>query len=420
MSCTPLLFRGLLVALLLFNTRRKTVMRKFFRTSVYLALMFGCVCPAAAQIDILGKVNDEVNRKTDEAIDDALHPKPKEEQKKEGQKNTDQTTTTTPGNTVNTAQTIKAYQNYDFKPGENIIFEDNFSADQDGEFPAHWNLESGQAVVNKVNGEPTFLITDGNYAIVTPRIKTESYLTDPFTIELDFYQASGNMYAPMVRFVDDGGTDRDLHFGQTVSTAYFPHELNGNQIGDESQYFGKWHHGAIIYKNDQMKVYVDNTRALVVPHCDFKPIRVQFAGIGDANDPITFRNVRIAAGGDQKMIGNILTDGKFVTHGITFDVGKATIKPESMGVLNEIAKFLKDNSAVRMEVDGHTDSDGDPAKNQKLSEDRAASVKTQLVSMGVDAPRLSTKGFGASKPLGSNDSPEGKANNRRVEFVKLK
>ncbi len=400
------------------------MIKHLFLAAVIVVVFCSLSASATAQIDIFGKINSAVGKKTDEAIDDALHPKKKEEPKKIDSSNTSgannasaANNTSAPGTAVNSSQSIKAYQNYDFKAGDNIIFEDLFRDDQDGEFPAHWDLERGQGVVNKVGGEPAFLLTEGNYVLVTPRMKTESYLTDPFTIEFDYFAGSG--YPPLLRLYAADGSNHDLHFGQTVSTSGFKKDLAGSQVEDNAAYQGKWHHAAVIYKSDQLKAYVDNVRALVMPHCEFLPVKVQIGGIGDPNNPITFKNFRIASGGSQNMIGKLLTDGKFVTHGITFDVGKATLKPESMGVLNDVVKFMKDNSAAKFEIDGHTDSDGDAQSNQILSEDRAASVKSQLVSMGIDPLRLSAKGFGATKPIGPNDSPEAKANNRRVEFVKI-
>lgn len=119
------------------------------------------------------------------------------------------------------------------------------------------------------------------------------------------------------------------------------------------------------------------------------------------------------------MLGKILTDGKIVTHAIKFDVNKWNIKPESMGFLNQMAAWLKQNPAIKLEVDGYTDSDGNADANIKLSQQRADAVSKQLVSMGIDASRLVAKGFGANKPISDNATPEGKANNRRVEFVKL-
>ncbi len=82
---------------------------------------------------------------------------------------------------------IKVYNNYDFVPGDTVLFEDHFAEDQDGEFPSHWNLGAGQAVLNKKDNELAFMLTDGNYAHVSPLIKNKSYLTDNFTIEYDIY-----------------------------------------------------------------------------------------------------------------------------------------------------------------------------------------------------------------------------------------
>jgi outer membrane protein OmpA-like peptidoglycan-associated protein len=114
------------------------------------------------------------------------------------------------------------------------------------------------------------------------------------------------------------------------------------------------------------------------------------------------------------------TDAKIVTHGINFDTDKATLKPESMGTFNMVAKILKDNPEVRFEIQGHTDNSGAAAHNLALSQQRAEAVKLQLVSMGVDTARLTTKGLGDTRPIADNATFEGRANNRRVEFVRLK
>ena len=89
-----------------------------------------------------------------------------------------------------------------------------------------------------------------------------------------------------------------------------------------------------------------------------------------------------------------------------------------MGVINSIYDMLLEHSDISLSIEGHTDSDGDNELNQKLSEERAQAVLKQLVSMGIDNARLTSKGFGENKPMDTNDTPEGKANNRRVEFVK--
>jgi len=115
------------------------------------------------------------------------------------------------------------------------------------------------------------------------------------------------------------------------------------------------------------------------------------------------------------------TTGKVILHGINFDTGKATIKDDSRALLDEIGKLLNDNKDLKLSIEGHTDNVGDKAANQKLSEARAAAVKDYLVKNAkIDAARLTTKGFGDTKPIADNATDEGKAQNRRVEMVKIK
>lgn len=113
-----------------------------------------------------------------------------------------------------------------------------------------------------------------------------------------------------------------------------------------------------------------------------------------------------------------LTTKGYVTLDVQFDTSKATIKPESLPLLEQVAALLKESQALKLNVEGHTDSVGVAAENQKLSEERAKAVMTHFVGKGIPAERLKSAGFGASKPVADNRSEEGRAKNRRVELVK--
>jgi OmpA-OmpF porin, OOP family len=105
---------------------------------------------------------------------------------------------------------------------------------------------------------------------------------------------------------------------------------------------------------------------------------------------------------------------------IYFDFDRATLKKESFVELNKVVEFLKQNSSVEIEIAGHTDGKGSDDYNLNLSQGRSQSVVDYIVSQGIESARLTAHGYGESKPIDSNDTPEGQANNRRVEFTIVK
>ncbi|MBD2703267.1 OmpA family protein [Spirosoma sp. BT702] len=320
------------------------------------------------------------------------------------------------------AQDIKAYQNYDFVAGDKIIFADDLADSPPGEFDPHWKLIEGQAVVNKVSDEKAFFITK-YYTKLAPRVKTPAYLPKNFTLEFDSYldAAYDSNEGIYIQFLNDTEPVVNIRSNRDYSVFDGPDtKLNGEYpkaIAAEN-YFNKWHHYAIAVKDNQVKIYCDQYRVLVVPEVIFKATSLLVGGDASDGKNMMFRNFKLAAGGDMNLIGKAFTDGKYISHGILFDVNKATLKPESMGEINAIVNVLTANPNLKVDVSGHTDADGDDASNLKLSEARANTVKSQLVSMGIEATRLTAKGYGETKPIADNATFEGKAQNRRVEFVK--
>jgi len=104
---------------------------------------------------------------------------------------------------------------------------------------------------------------------------------------------------------------------------------------------------------------------------------------------------------------------------INFDTGKATIKPESKDIVDEVVTALKAKPKLKVKLEGHTDNVGSAADNKKLSDARAKAVMDAIVAKGIDKSRLSAEGFGLEKPIADNGTEAGRAKNRRVELVKV-
>ena len=373
------------------------------------------------------KTNQRVDEKTDKAVDKSL------DNAENATKST--TSTSTSANTAsagtkndNTADKSKpadfiAYGKYDFVPGDKVIFEDHVTGETLGEFPSKWNLRKGKIEVAAVNGEQVIAFLEGNYAAIAPLMKaTGDYLPDVFSVEFDQYVKSGGYTTMEVNFhdqdapgyvFDDGDVLKDW-----ISTGSSGQVLQASgdipaEAGGEA-YFNKWHHIALSYNMGHIKIYTDQYRLCNLPNVNGKtnPQNILLGCIGAEDGTVYIKNVRIAAGGGD-LYKRVTTDGKIVTHGILFDVNKSVIRPESMGTLNEIVKLMNDNPDLKFEVGGHTDTDGSADANIKLSQDRADAVKNQLIKMGINGNRLKSKGYGQGKPIDTNGTPEGKANNRR-------
>ena len=303
---------------------------------------------------------------------------------------------------------------YDFVPGDKVIFEDNMTGEENGEFPSRWDLVNGLVEIAQFGGDNVIMFR-GNATSIVPYLKNpeKDYLPDIFTVELDLYKPSGSFDIYLVDRKNQEARSDATYFdiwSESMECRPARSTLPNNEKIDN-----KWVHIAIAYTNGKLKGYIDETRLINIPHSEFNPTGLTlYCYHASDNNRVYIKNVRIAEGG-VKYYDRFLQDGKIIANGIRFDVNKATLKPESMGVINEIATMMKEHPEVNFSVEGHTDSDF----NQTLSEQRAETVVNTLKEMGIDGSRMTSKGWGESKPLDTNATAEGKANNRRVEFIKL-
>ncbi len=390
------------------------------------------------------KVNKELNNATDDAIDETaetIKKGAKNEDESENEKTSTSETENTPNKTVRTEtidpetseenlEELKMWSKYDFVAGEKVIFEDDLSGEESGEFPSRWDLLSGSAEVASLGGKNVIHLTHNN-SIILPLMDKKDFLPEVFTIEFDvFFEEDGSYRSDVykVRFFEGKANSKKID-GKNISSIDIKwNEVKMGQFGGKTETFKeekktwrpKWKHIAISFNQRSLKLYMDEERMLNIPNLGFKPTMFSIGGHFDDRyiKMSSIKNIRVNEGG-KKLYDRIIEEGKFVTRGILFEVNKSSITGESMGAINEIVKMMKEHSDLKFSIEGHTDSDGEELFNQNLSEDRAAAVKSILVQLGIDASRLESKGWGESKPIRENFTSEGKANNRRVEFIKI-
>jgi len=305
----------------------------------------------------------------------------------------------------------KKWIKYDFVPGENVIFNDDLSGETPNEIPSRWNLLSGSGEIGVFEGINVISFAK-KFTTIEPLMNSKSYLPAAFTLEMDLYFYKKGNEAFTINFGKAGELDVrlvKLTFGK----------FTGETEGSSSE--AGWHKLAIAYNEGSMKIYFDENRIINIPKVNVAPEGFSIESLSHGSskgEPNYIKNIRLAEGSFD-LYKRVSTDGKFTARGILFDAGSANLKPESMGEINRIFELMSSNRELKFVVEGHTDSDGDEASNLKLSNIRAQAVVEMLVSLGIDKNRLSTTGKGEAEPTDSNETSEGKANNRRVVFIKM-
>ena len=384
------------------------------------------------------KIENKVERETDEVMDDVLDGKKKEKSSKKNRNDADDSSASA------SDEQPQATTSSDFKRGSVIMYQDDVTAEQVGEFPSKWDLFQGTVETKTLGGVKAINPTDN--AQIQPLIKEQgAYLPEEFTIEYDFYYWNSK---------DDVGlNDIKLILAVTKNRSEFPGEgydsgdltafvlkhgvcdtrehgytFNGNKEGAFEYSFKKgWNHVALSFNKRALKVYFNDKRVVNLPRVN-QPTWMCFQVPFEYKNLTFIRNVVIAKGAvalydrnaqDVSAVEKAIQEtGKFVTNNILFDTGKATLKQESMIEIMKVADYMKKNPNVRFEVQGHTDNQGSDKINDPLSQQRAEAIVKALEGLGVDGFNLRAVGKGSHEPVADNKTEAGRAKNRRVEFIK--
>lgn len=308
--------------------------------------------------------------------------------------------------------------NYHFLAIDRILFEDDFKKDRPGELPSRWNFQAGRGTVISIRETLAVSIDEGNYAKMVPQLKGK--LPEAYAIEFDHFVTTGpKAYGPVLFLANAEGKEAVLSFSDIFFSYTFQSRNLIAPLPDDlthRHFHNQWMHLAVASRNNQLLVFINQRLVCAVPNLNFRAATMKIGGIGNKQAPIQLTNVRISELYNASIVNRLNQDGKLVARDIQFEENKVALKPESLVRLKEVAKLMKEQGSLRFEIQYYTDEDGDA--QTRLWESRAEAVRTLLASLGVRASRLTARSFGSSKPVEDNNTPEGKANNRRIEFIK--
>jgi OmpA-OmpF porin, OOP family len=318
-----------------------------------------------------------------------------------------------------------AWANWDFVPGDEVLLVDDFRADRVGDFPRRWELLAGNfEIVEWEGGRYVQASADGSVALPLPRA-----LPERFTVEFSLSLAHGNAAVFLTSAPHLIGPRRGEYRGTAVNWGRSQGGIDPvGQVGPEVRTpleAAAWDARVVPVRvmadGEHMKVYWDDRRIANAPNAVFPRGDTLYLAFRWARHdaPILMGPVRIAGGG-LELYDRMARDGRVATHGILFATGSDRLRPESTPVLQEIVDMLRTHPDLRLRIEGHTDDVGDEAMNLALSERRAVSVRSWLVtSGGVAEDRLETVGLGETRPAVEGGSAEAREQNRRVELVDL-
>ncbi len=433
--------------------------KHLFKTLLFvLTLLF--VVPTNAQIlkklkrkaekAVEKKLEEKVEKETEKTMDSILNPNDKTSKKdnpqidskdntnKPSEKNSEINKTDS-----NVSDMLEVYSKFDYVPGDKLMFFDDFSKDFIGDFPSKWNTNgSGEVVrLNKVEGN-WFEFKPGYKILYIPLISQN--LPEEYTIEFDLL-ANGldnqtSSTAKLTVTLDDNDS---FEYGRNYAYAEIPfgqygafgikirNLINGKNIinsvvtADVRDEVKNKPHVSIAVNKKRFRLWINEIKYIDVPQMipDGQVLtNLKFnlsSSFKDGKERLFIRNLKIAEGGVD-LRRTLMTEGKVSTNGILFDSGSAKIQPQSYGIIRQISQVLLQDENMKLNIVGHTDADGSEEINLTLSKQRAGAVKNALITIyNISAHRLQTDGKGESEAVGDNSTTNGKAQNRRVEFIKI-
>lgn len=331
----------------------------------------------------------------------------------------------------------RIYSKFDFIPGEKVIFFDDFSTENIGDFPALWNTTgSGEIVTYGKYPGKWLKITNprGITTLLEPLALPENYTIEFDVVPQKNLPGHNNTYYDfylistvkpkelLFGLARPGGTGIKLSFAYNqYFVAYYadgtPDIKSTNADAAIRQLGETRYHISIWVQKQRIRVYQDEVKIFDLARAISDKVKYNMIRFNEGTPLVG--NLRIATGLPD-LRNKLITEGKLVSYGIYFDVNSDKLRPQSAGTLKEIAGIMTENPDLKIKIVGHTDADGADAANLDLSKRRAASVKNALSSAyGIDAARMETDGKGEKEPIAPNDSGTNKALNRRVEFIKL-
>ncbi|MEO1032710.1 MAG: OmpA family protein [Bacteroidota bacterium] len=341
----------------------------------------------------------------------------------------------------NISDDLEIYSKFDFVPGDKLIYFDDFSQDFIGDFPSKWNTNGTGEIVTVGSVEGKWFELKGGYGIKFIPLLSQA-LPEEYTIEFDILAIVDNRTSSTARLnitLDDNDTFKD---GKNRASSELPlgqfgafdirvyNRVNGETIINSgintdlrAAILNKPHISIAVNKRRyrlwvNQKKYIDIPQ-FIAPNKVLSTIKFNLLGMRDGTDRLFISNLKVAEGGVD-LRRKLMAEGRISTNGILFDSGSANIQPRSLGIVRQISQVLMQDQNIKLNIIGHTDSDGSDDVNLKLSKERADAVKEALVNLyNISKDRLTTEGKGETQPVGDNTTTDGKAQNRRVEFVKI-